>query len=462
MRIMVTLLISLILLSACSNASPSVEKEAESDVVKQPVMAQRTPIPDWADDAVMYEVNIRQYTKEGTFRAFAEHLPRLQELGVDILWFMPIHPISKTNRLGSLGSYYAVDDYKAVNPEFGTAEDLRSLVDQAHEMGFKVILDLVANHTGWDHAWTANAGWHTTDEAGNIIHPAGTDWQDVADLNFANEEMQAAMVDAMRYWVEEFDIDGYRADYASGVPTPFWEKARAELETIKPVYMLAEDDQQIGLLSRAFNANYGWQLYNRMNRIAKGLGNAEQIRLYAERLADSYPAGTYPLNFTSNHDENSWTGTEYERLGDAAKTMAALSFTLPGMPLIYSGQEAGLDRRLLFFDKDEIRWDDLSMQSFYQSLVTLKHDNQALWNGQAGGPYRTLQSGDDRILAFERTKDDNTVVVIMNLSAEPAETTVATGASAGRYASYPEGVDVELQAQHTVALEPWEYAIYTR
>lgn len=452
------LIASIIGLSACSSGN-----EEQPEPSKEAVQQQGTPVPDWSDKAVMYEVNVRQYTKEGTFKAFEAHLPRLKELGVDILWFMPIHPISQTKRNGTLGSYYAIDDYKAVNPEFGTEDDFKTLVDKAHEMGFKVILDLVANHTGWDHAWTANPGWHTTDEAGSIVMPPNTNWTDVADLNYENADMQAAMLDAMKYWVSEFDIDGYRADYAGGVPKPFWEQARIELDKLKPVYMLAEDDQQISLLSHAFNSNYGWQLYNMMNRVVKGQVGAEQLRLYAERLAKSYPSGTYPLNFTSNHDENSWTGTEYERLGDAVKTMAALSFTLPGMPLIYSGQEAGLDKRLQFFEKDEIAWDDLSMQTFYQQLIQLKHDNAALWNGNAGGPYRSLEDGDDRILAFERTKGDSTVVVIMNLSADQVSgSVVQLGELAGTYKAYDSDAAAELSAEHAVNLAPWAFEIYVK
>jgi len=457
---MLMLIVSVLGLGACTNAASDAVVDGEP-APQEEIPLMKAPVPEWSDKAVMYEVNVRQYTKEGTFQAFSEHLPRLKELGVDILWFMPIHPISQANRNGTLGSYYAVDDYKAVNPEFGTAEDFKALVDKAHEMGFKVILDWVANHTGWDHAWTLNPGWHTTDAEGNIIHPPNTNWADVADLNFGNEDMQAAMIDAMKYWVTEFDIDGFRADYAGGVPRAFWENARAELEKVKPVYMLAEDDQQLALLSRAFNSNYGWQLYNVMNRVAKGLGNAEQVKKYAERLENSYPSGTYPLNFTSNHDENSWTGTEYERLGEAVEAMAALTFTLPGMPLIYSGQEAGLDKRLLFFDKDEIVWQEHAMEKVYERLIRLKHDNPALWNGSAGGPYRTLESDHGSILAFERTKDGNTVVVVMNLSGDPAESMVQIGSLAGTYAVFEDGSAAELPAEYAVELAPWEYRIYT-
>jgi len=457
------LLVAILGLSACNDANqPKQEKASgEPSPTEQARQSLGTPIPAWSKSSVMYEVNVRQYTKEGTFKAFQTHLPRLKELGVDILWFMPIHPISKKNRIGTLGSYYAVQDYKAINPEFGTSEDFRALVDNAHAMGFKVIIDWVANHTGWDHAWTSNPEWYTTDGEGNIVHPPGTDWKDVADLNYDNAEMKAAMIDAMKYWVTEFDIDGYRADYAGGVPTAFWENARDELETIKPVYMLAEDDSHIKLLSHAFNSNYGWEFYQLMNGIAKGTRDAEQVKLYVARMVKGFPKGTYPLLFTSNHDENSWTGTEYERLGEAVKAMAALSFTVPGMPLIYSGQEAGLNKRLQFFEKDEITWNDLSMQSFYQELIRLKHDNPALWNGDEGGVFQVLEA-DKPILAFERKRDDNTVFVVMNLSSESVTGSIKTGSSAGAYHSYPSQTAVDLKEEHAVKLGPWEYLIYTK
>lgn len=459
----VPLLISILGLSACGGSTGGDGEETAKPQGGTEPIAKTAPVPDFAAQAVMYEVNVRQYTKEGTFRAFAEHLPRLKELGVDILWLMPIHPISEEKRIGSLGSYYAVQDYKGINPEFGNEEDFRALVEQAHDLGFKVVLDWVANHTGWDHEWLANPDWYTTDEAGNVVQPPGTNWSDVADLNFANQEMRAAMLDAMTYWVEEFDIDGYRCDYASGVPTDFWEESRTMLEKIKPVYMLAEDDQQIKLLNYAFNANYGWQFYHLMNSIAIGQGQShvEQVLRYGERLATSYPKGTYPLNFTSNHDENSWTGTEYERLADAVKPMAVLTFTMPGMPLIYSGQEAGLDKRLQFFEKDEIVWDDLRMQDFYRELIDLKHGHPALWNGEAGGSFERLETGGDPVLAFARKKEDSMVIVVMNLSGEAVQGKILSDSYAGEYKSYPDGAPMFLGAELTVDLGPWEYWIYT-
>ncbi|MFC5988518.1 alpha-amylase family glycosyl hydrolase [Marinicrinis lubricantis] len=485
MKCLIAAFICFFMVSACSNNAPpdkpkEVEEQMEQSTDKaanqeerggeQPAVPQsnerramkvsQVQIPEWSKNAVIYEVNVRQYTEEGTFQAFAEHLPRLKELGVDVLWFMPIHPISEKNRNGTLGSYYAIQDYKAVNPEYGTAEDFKALVDQAHEMGFKVLLDWVANHTGWDHVWTEEASWYTTDSEGQIVHPPGTNWLDVADLNFDNEEMKAAMIDAMKYWVSKYDIDGFRADYANGVPVPFWEEARKQLEQIKPVYMLAEDDKVLELLDQSFNANYGWELYHITNDIAKGEKDASHVKHHFTRVERLYPEGTYPLNFITNHDENSWTGTEFERLGDAVEAMAVLNFTVPGIPLIYSGQEAGLDKRLEFFEKDNISWDDLSMQSFYQDLIRLKKENEALWNGSSGGYIYFLETTDPKLLAFERTKNENTVLVIMNLSAAEIEGEVSTQSIAGTYRSFTQGEMTAIEERYAVKLGPWEYRIY--
>ena len=443
------LLIALAFLpGACSN---STQKE-------QTTQADENPLA-WSEDAVMYEVNVRQYTPEGTFNAFAEHLPRLKELGVEILWFMPIHPIGEKNRKGTLGSYYSVKDYKAVNPEFGTLEDFKNLVKKAHEMGFKVLIDCVANHTSWDNVWIGpHKDWYTQDSLGNVVPPVA-DWEDVADLNYDNQDMRAAMIDALDYWVTETDIDGYRCDYAGGVPTDFWEEARASLEEIKPVFMLAEDQDHLDLLNKAFNCNYGWTMYHDMNEIYSGEKSVSDIKSYFAQVDTTYPKGTYPLQFTSNHDENSWNGTVYERLGDAVKTFAVLSFTIPGMPLIYSGQEVGLDRRLEFFEKDEIEWKhDLSMTTFYQKLVDLKQDYPALWNGEAGSKIVFVEtSAPEKLLCFKRTKDDDSVIVIMNLSDKDLSGNVQLDENT--YREYFTGEEITLGANIPVNLKPWDYIV---
>lgn len=416
----------------------------------------------WADDAVIYEVNLRQYTKEGNIEAFKAHLPRLKEMGVEILWFMPIHPISAVERKGTLGSYYAVADYKAVNPEYGTLDDFKKLVKECHQMGFKIILDWVANHTGWDNPWiSSNPEWFTQIN-GKIIYPAGTNWTDVADLNYSNMEMRKAMIDAMCFWVKEVDIDGYRCDYATGVPKDFWEEARTELDKIKPVFMLAEDDSEFGLLDKAFHANYGWQLLKSINNVALGKASISSIKQDIRRNAAIYPNGTYPMNFITNHDENSWNGTEYERLGDAVEVMNALIFTAPGIPLIYSGQEASLNRRLAFFEKDEIDWTDLSAQDFFKKLVKLKNDNKALWNTNSKGNLTLIEASDKNVLVFTRETDKNRVIFIANLSNKAISSVLKFTDYKETYTDIFTGKEFNFKDDVQFELKPWGYIILTK
>jgi glycosidase len=417
----------------------------------------------WADDAVMYEVNVRQFTPEGTFNAFAGHLPRLKAMGVEILWFMPIHPIGIKNRKGILGSYYSIRDYKAVNPDLGTFYDFKSLVAKAHEMGFKVLIDCVANHTAWDNVWMENhKDWYTQDSLGNIVPPVA-DWYDVADLNYNNPDMRAAMLDAMKFWVAEADIDGYRCDHAEGVPIDFWETARVSLDSIKPVFMLAENEGQLGLLNKAFNCNYGWTFHHMMNSLYSGKEKPTAIPGYFEKVNTTYPVGTYPLQFTDNHDENYSKGTVFERLGDAAKTFAVLTFTVPGMPLMYTGQEAGLDKRLAFFEKDQVDWAlHPEMAELYTSLIKLKKENPALWNGLAGGQIHFLDTSlPEKWIAFEREKDGSRVVVVINLSAEKTTGDVAF-AQPGKFTDYFSGKELKTETKTALELEAWGYKVLVK
>lgn len=416
--------------------------------------SRRTKLPSWIDDAVIYEVNIRQYTEEGTFEAFRKHLPRLKEMGVDVLWFMPIHPISEKNRLGTLGSYYSIQNYLEVNPEFGTKEDFKRLVDEAHEMGFKVMMDWVANHTGWDHPWIEeHPEWYVRNDQGKIVYPEN--WKDVAQLNDDNKALQKEMIKMMKYWVDEFGIDGFRCDYAKGVPVKFWEKASQQLG----VYMLAEDNEVYELLDNAFHTNYGWDLFHLMNDIAKGSKAPRNLIHYQNRVDQLYPKDTFPMLFTTNHDENSWNGTVFERLGAAYEPMAVLTFTLPGIPLIYSGQEAGLAKRLAFFEKDAIDWSELPYEDFYRDLITLKRENKAIFNGPFGGPVEFVETTNDRILSFIREKEKNKVIVIMNLSNRQQSTTLSFGNHEGSYHRYFTNDTLTLTSSFEVQLEPWEYFV---
>ncbi|KOH43951.1 alpha-amylase family glycosyl hydrolase [Sunxiuqinia dokdonensis] len=423
----------------------------------------RVDKPEWLNDAVLYEVNIRQYTPEGTFKAFAEHLPRLKDLGVDILWIMPIHPISEEKRKGRLGSYYAVQDYKGINPEFGTMEDFQKLVSQAHDLGFKIIIDWVANHTGWDHQWIYDhPEWYTKDSTGAII-PPNPDWSDIADLNFDEQPMRRAMIDAMDFWLEEADIDGFRCDVAWGVPQDFWEDARASFDSIKPVYMLAEDEDHPALLEYAFESNYAWKLHHLMNDVARGDRTAQAIRNYFNEMdEDFYAPGSFPMQFITNHDENSWAGTVEQRMGDAADAFAVFCFTVPGIPLIYSGQEAGLNKQLAFFEKDEIDWSNLEKQSFYKQLIDLKTENQALWNGDAGGDFKLLEtSNNEQVLAFTREKDANKLLIILNLSDRPLVSDIKFDVLEEFDEIVGEGT-LGMEEKASIELQPWEYKIYIR
>jgi glycosidase len=371
--------------------------------------------PEWSKNATIYEINVRQYTPEGTFSAFSEHLPRLKEMGVDILWFMPIHPIGKINRKeneNSMGSYYSVQDYKAVSSDYGTAEDFRAVVQQAHSLEMKVILDWVPNHTAWDNPWTENKDWYVLNEEGDFIPPLGTDWTDVIQLDYTNEEMRAAMIDAMKYWVAEFGVDGYRCDVAGMVPTDFWIRAHAELDEVKDVFMLAEDGEP-ELLIEAFDMNYAWEYAHIIREIAKGAMTFDRLDSLLAEDAKKFPENSYRMYFTSNHDENSWNGTDIEMYGDNFQNFAVLSATIDGMPLVYSGQEAVLDKQLLFFEKDEIEWKDYALVDFYTDLLALNKRNEALWNGAHGAnPVRI--SSPEGSYAYQRNKDDFGVYVGLN------------------------------------------------
>ena len=418
-------------------------------------------LPTWANNATIYEVNIRQYTEAGTFKAFEAHLPRLQKLGVKILWLMPIHPISELKRNGSLGSPYAVANYKGINPEFGNEADFKSLVNKAHSLGFKVILDWVANHSGWDNPWTANKSWYHTDGSGNIV-PPNNDWLDVAWLNYKNQDMRRAMIDAMGYWVKTFDVDGFRADVAAGVPTDFWKQANTQLQAIKPLFMLAEDQSSTSLLDDAFIANYNWELKDLVKAIADGSKGRTIFDAVAANQVFNYPTRSFPMNFITNHDENSWSGTEFERLGDAVSAMAALTFTYPGMPLIYSGQEVGNTKRLAFFEKDLIPGLTVanSTTAFYTKLVSLKTKNSALWNNSTAKLLPT-PGNNNSVIAYSRSLGVNKVITVINATDKAQKVTLNLTKLTAPYYLFSTGKLATLKTTLTLTLKPWQYEIYS-
>ncbi len=418
--------------------------------------------PEWSVHANIYEVNIRQYTPEGTFEAFLPHLDRLQDMGVDILWFMPIQPIGEKNRKGTLGSYYSIANYTAANPEFGTLADFRRIVDEAHARGMYVILDWVANHTAWDHYWTeSNPDYYALDGDGNFM-PPNEDWSDVLQLDYDNHEMRDAMIGEMLFWVEEIGIDGFRCDVAYLMPTDFWNKARTRLEAVKPVYMLAEAETP-ELHLHAFEAGYGWRLHHIMNRVASGEENVEAIDEYFfVDDAGGFPYGAYKMYFITNHDENSWAGTEFDRLGDGVEAFAVLTATVPGTILVYSGQEAGFDRMLEFFEKDQIDWGDYAYHDFYKTLLGLKHENQALWNGDFGGEMlRVHTNADKQVFAFVRKHEGDRVFVVLNLSDQDLDIAFEGDLHHGSYTEAFSGESYDFDDQDGLAPGPWGYRLFS-
>ena len=417
--------------------------------------------PEWSYNKAIYEVNIRQYTPEGNIKAFEKHLPKLKELGADILWLMPIHPIGENNRKGTLGSYYSVKDYKAVNPEFGTIEEFKSLVKMVHKMGMYVIIDWVANHTAWDNPWiTEHPEFYTTDSLDNIITPV-RDWTDVADLNYDNKELWVEMIDALKFWVEECDIDGYRCDVAGMVPIEFWIEARSELKKIKSVFMLAEwDTPEVHL---AFDMTYDWNLHKILNGIAKNEKTVVDLTEHLKKNERDFPINAFRMQFTSNHDENSWNGTEFERLGDGVETFAVLTCVIPDMPLVYTGQEAGNTKRLSFFDKDTVEWKEYELFDIYSKLFQLKKNNKSLFNGDRGGEMTFLQgSNKENIFAFTRTSDKDKILAIFNLSDQSLVFELTGESLQGSYKNYFTGKLESFVSKETFKLNPWEYRIYTK
>ena len=393
------------------------------------VSCAQTKVQQPLENSVVYEMNVRQYTPEGTFAAAQKELPRLQELGIDILWLMPIHPIGVEGRKGTLGSYYAIADYKAINPEFGTMEDFENFLAEAHKLGFRVILDCVANHTSPDAKWINEcpADWYMRDENGNTV--VNYDWYDIAELNYDKREVWDAMADQMRFWMEK-GIDGFRCDMACEVPFDFWKAVIPAIRADYPqMYWLAEGEH-VELHNGSFDASYAWELHHLLNAIARGEKGVAELKEYIAKDAANTPAEAFRLMFTSNHDENSWAGTEFERMGDAAKVMAVLTFTLPnGQPLIYTGQEMGWNKRFEFFEKDHIpAWENNEYTEFYKEMIALRHNNAALAAGERGGKIEYIEEVPAGVFAFTRSVEGNSVTVYANLTNEAVvvgDTTIA-------------------------------------
>ncbi len=456
------------LLFACKEAPQTEEVQGEKTAAYQPITDEDL------ENAIIYEANIRQYSEAGTFNEFTKDIPQLKELGVKVIWLMPIFPISEKNRKAKgdqfvediedaeerkkyLGSYYAVADYTDVNSDFGTKEDLDQLIKTAHDNGMYVILDWVANHTGWDNKWiTEHPEWYTQNEDGEIIHPAGTDWTDTADLNYDNQELRAAMTASMKYWVEEHNVDGFRCDVADNVPTDFWNANNAELEKMKPLFMLAESEQK-DLFETAFDMGYNWEGHHLMNELAQGKKQVTAWDDYMKKIDTTYQEDDILMNFITNHDENSWNGTVQERMGNASDAMLVFSYVIPGMPLIYSGQEYGMDYRLKFFEKDVIPKTKGKVWEQMKKLGELKANNPALHGGKDAADYKRLTTENANVYAIERSKDGNSIYYIANLY--KSDTKISVNGLNGSYRDLMSGATVELNEGEAMDMGPFAYML---
>ncbi len=453
--------------AAVSASTPAPSAVNASDPADDPRYRPRPYVtlrnPEWAKHAVLYQINLRQFTNAGTLRAAERELPRLKTLGVDILWLMPVHPIGEKHRKGTLGSPYAVRDYYGVNPEFGTRDDLKRFVDAAHVQGMYVILDWVANHTAWDNPLVEqHPEWYARDWKGDFHPTPWWDWSDIINLDYSRPGLRKYMTDAMVHWVRDIGVDGYRCDVAGFVPLEFWENLRTELEAVKPVFLLAEWESR-DLHARAFDATYAWSWYDAVHQITQGKADVNRLYTFYSWNEAFFPRGAMRMNFVSNHDKNSWEGTEFEAFGDGLHAAMVLSFVADGIPMIYNGQEAGNPKRLAFFEKDPIAWRPHPNGALYADLIRLKKTTSALWNGRWGA--MMVHVPNDRlaqVLSFVRQDDHGKVFAVFNLSAQPQTVRFAQTLFHGDYIEHFSRESATLDASTAMELKPWEYRVYVR
>lgn len=447
---------------ACNNGAPPPAPSTEP--LQKTNMSHSFKPLDWVKTTNVYEVNIRQYTPEGTFAAFAKELPRLKEMGVETLWLMPITPIAQKNKKGSMGSPYACSDYKAINSEFGTLEDFKALVKEAHTLGFKFIIDWVANHTGWDHRWTKEHPDYYLKDSATQDFKIASGMDDIIELDYKNPALRKAMIEAMQYWVKECDIDGYRCDLASWVEVDFWQEARPQVDAVKPLFWLGEfDETDQPEYKPVFDCSYSWAWMHKTKDFYQKHLPLSVLDTLLHKY-DTTVKNSMNLWFTTNHDENSWNGTEYEKYGDMAKALAVFSITWNGVPLVYSGQELPNKKRLKFFEKDPIEWNGTyAMADFYKTLLGLKKRNPALRAGDQAVVTHLLQTdAPGQILAYLRKNSDNQVLVLLNMSKEKLRFELKDAVVSGQYKNVFGGANNDFTNDRFFEMQPWEYLVYER
>ena len=405
---------------------------------------------------------LRSFSKEGTFKALERRLHEIKDLGVTVIWLMPIHPVGELNRKGNLGSPYSIQNYYATNPEFGTIEDFKSLVKATHAHGMKIILDLVVNHTSWDtEIILDHPEWYTTNRNGEIVAP-NADWRDVADFNYDRHELRKYIMEMMEYWVRDVGVDGFRCDVAEMVPTDFWERARKELDQIKQVMLLSEGTLPEHHLS-AFDLTYSWNVYDVLGKVIHG---TTPVKVFDEILRNEslqYPRGSLRMRFNTNHDKNAWDEPAVKKFSpQGAKATALLTFTFPGVPLIYNGEEVGNEKALSLFEKTEIDWQqNPTVRQFFKQLGTLRSSQVSLRRGD----YTPLPNSDNqKVFSFLRRSGDDPVIVVINFSRQPKEVSVSIPESVpNRLKEYFTGSNAETAGRKlTLHLEGLDYKVFLK
>jgi alpha-amylase len=445
----------------------------EKKAVEGPSVFSGLQSPDWVKNAVVYQVNVRQFSREGNLKGVENDLNRIKDLGVDILWLMPIFPICEQERkcdenstTECWGSPYAPFDFEEVHEKYGTKQDFRQFIQKAHDLGMKVILDFVPNHTGFDSKWMREHPEWYVQKDGKVM-PVTSDqgeiWADIAQFDLSNKDLREAWMQVHEYWVREFDLDGYREDCAWAISKEWWQELRERLNKIRPVYMLAEDEvhgqEQFEV---CFETNYGWGTHAIMKDIYKGIRNVNDLFEHTESIKSRFGKQGWQLNFTQNHDENTWHGSETDLFGAGADAFTALCFTMEGMGLIYNGQEASLQQRLSFFNKGEINWSGVSRAAYFKTLTDLKHRNKALWNGQNGGFInRIATEHSEKVYAFTREKDGDMILAVFNLSDGPLSISLENGVKKGVLTDVFTKADREISSGMTFDLKPFEFHIFS-
>lgn len=457
----------LLILTACTSPGPRPRPSYSQPTVSRPEPDMSQGHQEWSYNRGIYEVNLRHFTEEGTFAAFAAHLDRLQQMGVGIIWFMPIHPIGQENRLGSLGSPYSVKDYLAVNPEYGTLDEFRSLVAEIHARDMRVIMDWVPNHTSWDSVLTeSHPEWYRTDEEGNFIIPPGTNWSDVIQLDHSQPGLLEYMIEAMSFWAGDVGVDGFRFDAVSYVPGNFQIRLNNALKARYPdIFLLAEAEGD-RFREYGYSGNFAWSFYGFeggiLPQVRSGQAGPQDLTAFYEQEHESYP-DYYRMYFTDNHDENAWHGTTYERFGEAVDAFSVMVHTAGGIPLIHNGQEAALRDSLAFFEKDLIDWGSYEKQDFFATLLELRRTNQALWAGGSGGDFEPIAvSGDPDVLAYARRRDGDSVLVLVNLDGDSARVDVDDSSTYGDWQDVFSDATISLEQGFSVELPGWGYVVYAR